>query len=290
MLSLAYRIATMEVRMFNYGKPLPDDDVKARIKTLPKIQLGNIERYYWEYWGKNNPLEIPNWAPVFSGFWAEWTRYNAPTNGGFIQYGCHVACGPIEDTEATWGDAFPGVESVIADCKWVMMIVPYTSSSIAPLSGQPLRLPLTSWVFIRENGSSAGIYTLDRKDHQEDLLSIMILNVLGLGISFMHCKNVRQVETKIDPGERFRKQYKVPKYTYRTLQIDPMKEVLRREGRSDTEGLQRALHICRGHFSTYSEDKPLFGKYPGTFWVPDHVRGSKERGEVVKDYDVKPVS
>lgn len=48
----------------------------------------------------------------------------------------------------------------------------------------------------------------------------------------------------------------------------------------------RSFVICRGHFATYTDDRKLFGKYVGTFWRPDHARGSPEAGEVVKQYAV----
>jgi len=70
------------------------------------------------------------------------------------------------------------------------------------------------------------------------------------------------------------------------LEIDPMKEVLRTEGQVATVGLQKALHICRGHFKTYDE-KPLFGRLKGTFWWPQTLRGSANQGVVLKDYAVK---
>jgi hypothetical protein len=55
---------------------------------------------------------------------------------------------------------------------------------------------------------------------------------------------------------------------YHTIEIEPMKKVLRHEGRIETEGLKRALHICRGHFAHYPETEPgLFGKgIQGDFW------------------------
>ncbi len=31
-------------------------------------------------------------------------------------------------------------------------------------------------------------------------------------------------------------------------------------------------------------DHPLFGKYTGTIWVPDHLRGQIRDGVVLKDY------
>jgi hypothetical protein len=40
-----------------------------------------------------------------------------------------------------------------------------------------------------------------------------------------------------------------------------MRKVLATEGGISQNGLKKARHICRGHFSEYSEEKPLFGKY-----------------------------
>lgn len=109
-----------------------------------------------------------------------------------------------------------------------------------------------------------------------------------LAVAFLHCKNVTTVEEPVSRQERRERQRrKEPGIRFHTLRIEPMTEVLRREGRSDEVGLAHALHICRGHFATYTEEKPLFGKATGTFWRPDHVRGNAARGAVLKDYDVR---
>jgi hypothetical protein len=109
-----------------------------------------------------------------------------------------------------------------------------------------------------------------------------------LTLSFMHCKNVttEAVEPDRDVNRERRKQGLKPFVRYHTIDIEPMKRVLRTEGKVESTGLKRALHICRGHFSTYTEERPLFGKLAGTFWVPAHVRGSLEEGAVVSDYKV----
>ena len=49
---------------------------------------------------------------------------------------------------------------------------------------------------------------------------------------------------------------------------------------------ERALHLCRGHFKTYTEDAPLLGKHTGTFWWQPSVRGKKENGTITKDYAI----
>jgi hypothetical protein len=112
-----------------------------------------------------------------------------------------------------------------------------------------------------------------------------------MATSFMHCKNVRMVDnegrhpSRQARREAERKNLPRPSRFY-TLEIEPMKKVLATEGGIQHNGLKKALHICRGHFSTYSEDKPLFGKYAGRFWIPAHVRGSSDVGIVGKDYRV----
>jgi len=42
-------------------------------------------------------------------------------------------------------------------------------------------------------------------------------------------------------------------------------------------------------WKTYTKDAPLFGnpKLVGDFWVPSHVRGSKQAGFISKDYCVQ---
>jgi hypothetical protein len=114
-----------------------------------------------------------------------------------------------------------------------------------------------------------------------------VLRIVGLGISFMHCKNVVQTQAPIANGKRWHKQHKQPEIKFRTLNIEPMKTVLRTEGGSETNGIKKALHICRGHFATYTEEKPLFGRLVGQFWKPSHTRGNIKHGAVVKDYSVK---
>src|SRR6266567_1480451 len=79
-----------------------------------------------------------------------------------------------------------------------------------------------------------------------------------------------------------------PVFTFHTIDIEPSKQVLRTEGHISENGLARALHICRGHFAHYTAEKPLFGKYTGTFYRPMHIRGTAEQGISVKDYRVHP--
>lgn len=110
-------------------------------------------------------------------------------------------------------------------------------------------------------------------------------------LSFMHCRNVRMKEEVPPPklSKSHQRKRGRPLLRYHILEIDHMKSVLEREGKASSGGLEKALHICRGHFATYGVDGKglLFGKHSGRYWIPMHTRGSAKEGVVAKDYEVK---
>lgn len=112
-----------------------------------------------------------------------------------------------------------------------------------------------------------------------------------LAISFLHCKNVtiaRDDSPDPDLSKYQRKRGLAPsRIVFKTLEITPMKKTLERAQTEHAASLQRALHICRGHFANY-ESRPLFGKYQGRFWIPQHLRGAPQQGLVHKTYNVHP--
>lgn len=125
-------------------------------------------------------------------------------------------------------------------------------------------------------------------DAKKKLISLICPSLLAL--SFMHCKKQTKLIEHIPPEkvQKKRERSKKPPLTkYYTLDIEPLKEILRTEGRVHEVGLAKALHICRGHFKDYSQGKGLFGKYQGLYWWDNHIRGNEEAGKIIKDYSVK---
>lgn len=117
------------------------------------------------------------------------------------------------------------------------------------------------------------------------------MHIPWLALSFMHCKNVGITDAAdFNPPRKWLRRVKVPRLTYKTLVLHPLREVLRTEGgMTEPSWLKKALHICRGHFRHYGDDsRGLFGRYHGTFYVPQHLRGNEGFGKVVKNYEVKP--
>ena len=70
---------------------------------------------------------------------------------------------------------------------------------------------------------------------------------------------------------------KVKKYTPQTIE-----EV----GRGEKGKRPHREHQVRGHFRYYTDERPLFGRYSGMIWVPDHERGNDDVGHIRKDYEV----
>lgn len=128
----------------------------------------------------------------------------------------------------------------------------------------------------------------DKEEARIKLVQRLIPVLLGFG--FAHCPNVKIWEDEKAEAvrEKRKKSGKNPGQTFKCLEIEPLKEEMRREAKGDGSEVDRREHTVRGHFRHYTEDAPLFGHYTGNVWVPAHKRGSKEHGTVEKEYRSKP--
>lgn len=117
--------------------------------------------------------------------------------------------------------------------------------------------------------------------------------VARLTFSLLHCKNVTLEDEPIPKniGAINRKRKKKGKrelysIRYKTLVVEPFKKVAAAQG-GGSEGVRKALHMCRGHFKDYRDGPGLFGKLHKLYWWDMHMRGDKANGEVRKDYAIK---
>lgn len=136
------------------------------------------------------------------------------------------------------------------------------------------------------------VYGVSRERHRAAADSVVALvEPILLGLSIANCSNVSLPHQ--EPSNRERKRWErrtegKPLMSYRVLEIGYGEKRGRGAVRGETgDGQGVALHVCRGHMRTYTEDAPLFGKHVGSFWVPAHLRGQKDQGVVVKDYKVR---
>jgi hypothetical protein len=129
-------------------------------------------------------------------------------------------------------------------------------------------------------------------DEHRDVMRSFIswLNPALLAVSFLHCKNVKMVENSVPPKlqKRYGERHQGHRLAgYKTLVIEPLKQILRSQGGSGQVGLAKAMHICRGHFRDYREGKGLFGKYHQLVWTPAIIRGTKGKEAPPREIEVK---
>lgn len=135
---------------------------------------------------------------------------------------------------------------------------------------------------------------LDRSSNGVDghVASIMAVYslVFWYGLALLNTKNVKQVEVKPNPklSKKWQRKKGRPLTTYKTLHIHPMGAKRQTDETGKGTGISPSAHIMRGHFKTYTKEKPLFGSRVGTFWWASQVRGSKDEGVVEKTYEVHP--
>jgi len=121
-------------------------------------------------------------------------------------------------------------------------------------------------------------------------LARSFVHITLLTFTFMNCRNV-DVKAHAIPerlAKKHLKQHGLTSHKYYVLEIDSLTrrvKALRQSGEASTKG--QALHLCRGHFKTFTVQKPLLGKHVGTYWWDHQVRGSADEGTIHKDYQVK---
>jgi hypothetical protein len=276
---------------------LSGGEARPEIPTaIPVIVADNVVEYFMEASPKDVWVideDFPNLAPPFDAFWIEGNDHNRVNVGGVVTI--HPKLGFERFGFLCLSRRNTGGWLFTAD-----LFIQVRGRAVGPLGTMPLSIhadgsPRTFDAGNRDGESmiQVGVYNADRLPPQlAESITDMIITLfkpLALALSLMHCKNVRvsHIQQPAPLNKKWLQKHGRPLVRYRVLDIGPMKSVLKNEGRADQVGLKQALHICRGHFATYTEERPLFGKVSGTFWKPQHVRGSAQQGVVFKDYNVK---
>jgi len=265
----------MKSRLFNAIK----QSSKEEFSLLSKAQIFNIDNvaeYYWQSPQENWHIEkdFPILTLPFDTCYFEYRMPEGQNDvlqncGILAQKGLRVSSGTSIDflvyftTQKAY--FYAGAVTLIIDDKGMSVPIP----GHEPLS-MAFYMPEE---YVNEN----------TREQMQDNLSTA-LHPCWLAISFLHCKNVtiEQRGAGLNFGRRKRHE---PNIRYHVLVIEPMKKILKTEGRSDEVGIKRALYICRGHFKDFRETG-LFGKFRDIYWWNPQVRGKVENGIVLKDYNV----
>jgi len=112
------------------------------------------------------------------------------------------------------------------------------------------------------------------------------LGLVNETLLLLSCKNIST--EKHEPTQALNKKRiangRQPLFSYHTLIIKPTTQ---REKSIPQHLWHNRIHLCRGHFKTYTIEHPLFGKFTGRYWWQAHVAGRNREGVVLKDYEIK---
>ena len=263
---------------------------------LPVLLIDNVSEYYYqsdqEYWDLGR--DFPNMAPPFQSWWSEHKippRIHSKEKGDTelhpgVRHGrVGILTIAIDAQNEARGEGIP------ANAKWILWSELFVDLGANEYTAQGTNGQI--FLAIDEQGALIDrpwMQSFDGGLYTEVMRSYMTwLHPMLLAVSFLHCRNVTLVDNPVPPklAKRYRERHGVTPRPYKTLVIEPLKEILRTQGRSGSVGLAKAMHICRGHFKDYRTGRGLFGKYHQLVWQPMLVRGSKGEKAPPREMEVK---
>lgn len=263
--------------------------------ALPVLLIDNVAEYFFsseqEYWDLS--VDFPNLAPPYPAFWCECklAKRIHSKEFGDTDLSAKVPRGRLGmlihglTRENVNGEDIPENACWIL---WCELFIDYDHRGVTATG------PHGS-TFLCIDAQGAIIDTPSMQSLGEDSDADILRNLMTwfhpafLAMSFLHCRNVTVVENEVPAplAKKYRARTGVQPCRYKTLIIEPLKQILRTQGRSGEVGLQKALHICRGHFKDYREGRGLFGKYHQLVWQPSIVRGTKGKSAPPREIEIK---
>lgn len=124
-------------------------------------------------------------------------------------------------------------------------------------------------------------------EQQTNVTGLCDLNVVWIALQLINCRNVSTaLRGSVFHRSGSEKRRGEPVVKYHTIVLPGMATTGGRGGRKSRRVDPLAMHKVRGHFKTFTAERPLLGRHVGTYWWGWQVRGSKDHGVVVSDYKV----
>jgi len=307
---------------------LPNQELVDLAARSPKFLCGNIAAWSIEHAlaTPKTPLEYPCVAPPFPAAWFEWQwPQSAVEPGGKI---LHVARHRdavlllAEDVHG-WGEAadllaervaavsagrsvpiFHQTPGTIAP-RWLCrlyLIADYEDDNLLWTAGTHFYLvdrngavlPFAAYPHPPLSGEAVGppgsgmFYSVANAPHDAAQIHAA-LHVALMTLVFANCRNVPVRETGTAPTKRGASRLGEPETRWKVLDIGWVERSAAVAGPEAGETIvQRAIHVCRGHFKSYEEGDGLFGRHHGLYWWSHQMRGNAAAGEIIKDYRMRP--
>lgn len=250
------------------------------------------EREHWDFATDFGPLRLPYdrmWIEYSMprtgkyGMGSEMVEFVIPMRIAVLLRQIHRSSTEFREAVQAAGDAGTGgkaacalVESqIIVDNKYGdLQFLPGMLTMAIDDAGKWL----TGWSHLAGGG--------DREGMSSTIQDLTKTAMLAVGM--MNCKNVA-TESRTDRGRSIRKgRRKTPTYgmQYHVIKLPtPSSAEPRMTAKGPVQGVM-PVHTVRGHFKTFTAERPLLGKHVGTYWWGWQARGNKDNGVVDKHYEV----
>jgi hypothetical protein len=270
----------------SHGARFPD---KTQVIIADPIwaEIDKGEDHVWQ------AEDFPNIAPPFNSYFVEAQSAVDPSLWGGIHF-------QVLDNKKHWAKTTNPGQPLPPELRWVLAARGYGAMGldffIYPGSGFLHVGERGEWL---DDSQNVATYVTDQfaahvGDHhywmEHGALPVSdFMNHIPFALTaicLLHCKNV--VSEIEQPSRQQQRHYErkngFPPTDYHVLKIRPRPERGDRSGREQAAvGLNRQ-HIARGHFKTFTEEAPLFGKWTGMYFWEAQVRGNPQRGKLDKAY------
>jgi hypothetical protein len=274
-----------------------------QLRQVQVFRINNVSKYYYESCCQRWDLlvDFPNLAPPFELMWMEYDPPNWVLELEDPKATDYTLPKVLKDArQGFWGRTGVFLQGRRTAMGFDLMSVNFNQLNADKFSNCMVGMHMGKFL-LKPNGSVEDykpFYFQGSPDFGDDpgngiaqqyKAGTLLTLPAFLALSFMHCKNVQTLEERpeVKVSKKFQKKTGRPLTTFKVLEIESMKKVLKHEGLSESTGLKKALHICRGHFKDYRDSG--LGKHhvKGLWWWSDHVRGHLSEGVVNKEYDVQ---
>lgn len=250
-----------------FRKRLKDELIRVNISDLTSDVIDSL---------MNEKLTNSNLVPPYEHMWFEWAESGKMGAGAAYLRTSPVHKVPRKVTELTHPDLY-----------WVLSLMYYSPEGSEHTTQMVVGLDRSGNYL-----QGRAILTGDQETYTQEEIrwntayAVWVRGLVTTALSLMNCKNVSLIKHHRDPLPRGKKSKKppIPRLSYHTIKLPGV--TYDSSGKANMTKDEMAYHLVRGHFKTYTAERPLLGKATGTYWWAPQARGNKDNGEVVKDYEV----
>lgn len=265
------------------GRPPLDDEVIDLMKASTIIDIRGVYNHWMANGGGTYMYEDHHVCPPWE--MALMVYANSVGNVMAVQ----LLAWDVEK-DGPWSTQWqPDVDDHVIEwdrVRWVLSAAMFSGGRHSSGIKVPTTGPLVWWrIAVYPDGEMADLHwTLLARDmdvHDFDNALMTMLATLDL----CNCVNV-VVEHPVRPMARpMRRRLERTGVRFSEIHIRPISKSYRGKG-PGVPLSEMPAHSVRGHFNEYGVNGKglLFGKISGRFWIPPHVRGSKEQGEILQSY------